>query len=170
MNSDMQEIRNQINQKAISINHLESQSQEKLSFQPEVNPKNLSVITLRIWKEVEGQELVTSKDKNEEWIEKELEKERMRSMNSKVIPNSIIKVRTNPPPFPNRLEKLKTQGKENEILEVFRKVAINISLLDAIKQVPKYAKFLKNLCVNKKKLRGNEPIVVHENVSVIFYK
>ncbi|RDY10017.1 putative mitochondrial protein, partial [Mucuna pruriens] len=34
---------------------------------------------------------------------------------------------------------------------MFRKVEINIPLLDAIKQIPKYAKFLKELCVHKRK-------------------
>ncbi|RDX79907.1 hypothetical protein CR513_39608, partial [Mucuna pruriens] len=39
---------------------------------------------------------------------------------------------------------------------MFRKVEINISLLDAIKQIPKYAKFLKELCVHKrKKMKGS---------------
>ncbi|RDY10475.1 hypothetical protein CR513_05005, partial [Mucuna pruriens] len=38
---------------------------------------------------------------------------------------------------------------------MFRKVEINIPLLDAIKQIPKYAKFLKELCVHKrKKMKG----------------
>ncbi|RDX76269.1 hypothetical protein CR513_43763, partial [Mucuna pruriens] len=38
---------------------------------------------------------------------------------------------------------------------MFWKVEINIPLLDAIKQIPKYAKFLKELCVHKRrKMRG----------------
>ncbi|RDX61313.1 gag-pol, partial [Mucuna pruriens] len=42
---------------------------------------------------------------------------------------------------------------------MFRKVEINIPLLDAIKQVPKYAKFLEELCVHKrKKMKGNREI------------
>ena len=36
-----------------------------------------------------------------------------------------------------------------EILETFRKVEINIPLLDAIKKVPHYVKFLKDLCTAK---------------------
>ncbi|RDX92306.1 hypothetical protein CR513_25582, partial [Mucuna pruriens] len=36
---------------------------------------------------------------------------------------------------------------------MFRKVEINIPLLDAIKQVPKYAKFLKELCIHKRRKR-----------------
>ena len=53
---------------------------------------------------------------------------------------------------------------------MFRKVEINIPLLDAIKQVPRYAKFLKELCTNKRKLKGDEKIHMSENVSAIFQK
>ncbi|RDX96930.1 hypothetical protein CR513_20358, partial [Mucuna pruriens] len=41
-----------------------------------------------------------------------------------------------------------------ELLKMFRKVEINIPLLDAIKQVPKYAKFLKELCVHKRRKKN----------------
>ncbi|KAJ9134949.1 hypothetical protein P3X46_032185 [Hevea brasiliensis] len=71
------------------------------------------------------------------------------------------------PPFLCRLAKTKKEEQEIEILETFRKVEVNIPLLDAIKQVPKYAKFLKELCTTKRKLRNNEKISVGENVSAL---
>ncbi|RDX97144.1 hypothetical protein CR513_20111, partial [Mucuna pruriens] len=40
---------------------------------------------------------------------------------------------------------------DEELLKMFRKVEINFLLLDAIKQIPKYAKFLKELCVHKRR-------------------
>ncbi|RDY05461.1 hypothetical protein CR513_10697, partial [Mucuna pruriens] len=44
---------------------------------------------------------------------------------------------------------------DEKLLRIFRKVEINIPLLDAIKQILKYAKFLKELCVHKrKKIKG----------------
>ncbi|RDX83133.1 hypothetical protein CR513_35978, partial [Mucuna pruriens] len=46
-----------------------------------------------------------------------------------------------------------------ELLRMFQKVEIKIPLLDAIKQIPKYAKFLKELCVHKrKKMKGSVEI------------
>ncbi|XP_027156536.1 uncharacterized protein LOC113757457 [Coffea eugenioides] len=81
-----------------------------------------------------------------------------------------ILIKSNLPPFPCRLEKTKKAEKQKEILDVFRKVEINIPLLDAIKQVPKYAKFLKNLCTHKRKLRGDERVAVGENVSAILQR
>ena len=59
---------------------------------------------------------------------------------------------------------------DKEILETFRKVEVNIPLLDAIKQIPRYAKFLKELCTHKRKLKGNERISMGRNVSALIGK
>ena len=55
-----------------------------------------------------------------------------------------------PPPFPQALRGKKKASKQEGILEVLRQVKVNIPLLDMIKQVPTYAKFLKDLCTVKK--------------------
>nr|KYP37095.1 hypothetical protein KK1_041739 [Cajanus cajan]KYP38243.1 hypothetical protein KK1_040510 [Cajanus cajan] len=47
---------------------------------------------------------------------------------------------------------------------------VNIPLLDAFKQIPKYAKFLKELCTHKRKLKGNKRISMSRNVSAIIGK
>jgi len=59
---------------------------------------------------------------------------------------------------------------ENEILETFRKVEVNIPLLDAIKKIPRYAKFIKDMCTHKRKLKGNERISMGRNVSALIGK
>jgi len=59
---------------------------------------------------------------------------------------------------------------EKEILETFRKVEVNIPLLDAIKQIPRYAKFLKELCTHKRKLKGSERISMGRNISALIGK
>ena len=51
-----------------------------------------------------------------------------------------------PPPFPQELRAKKKAINQAKILEVLRQVKVNIPLLDMIKQVPTYAKFLKDLC------------------------
>ena len=43
------------------------------------------------------------------------------------------------------------------MMELFKQVHINLPLLDAIKQVPIYAKFLKDLCIQKYKTRSQIP-------------
>ncbi|XP_070682472.1 uncharacterized protein [Malus domestica] len=61
----------------------------------------------------------------------------------------------------------KNEEDEKDILETFRKVHVNISLLDAIKQIPKYAKFFKKLCTTRKRIREKEVVHVSENVSAM---
>ena len=55
-------------------------------------------------------------------------------------------------PFPQSLKTKKKAINQVEILEVLRQVKVNILLLDMIKQVPTYAKFVKDLCTVKKGL------------------
>ncbi|RDX97475.1 hypothetical protein CR513_19748, partial [Mucuna pruriens] len=58
--------------------------------------------------------------------------------------------------FPTRTISARNLESDEELLKMFCKVEINIPLLDAIKQIPKYAKFLKELCVHKrKKMKGS---------------
>ncbi|KAL5559991.1 hypothetical protein UlMin_036202 [Ulmus minor] len=54
-------------------------------------------------------------------------------------------------PFPQRLVPKEKGTQYSDILEVFKQVRINIPFLDAIKQVPAYLKFLKDLCTVKRK-------------------
>lgn len=50
------------------------------------------------------------------------------------------------------------EDRDEEMLYVFKKVEVNIPLLDVIKQVTKYPKFLKDLCTYKRRLKGNEKV------------
>ena len=72
-----------------------------------------------------------------------------------------------PPPFPQALRKKKNSVNQTEMLEVLRQVKVNIPLLDMIKQVPTYAKFLKDLCTVKRSLNVNKKAFLTEQVSAI---
>ncbi|XP_027338042.1 uncharacterized protein LOC113851974 [Abrus precatorius] len=62
-----------------------------------------------------------------------------------------------PLPFPNRVAKPRPPiDFDKELFETFRRVEVNILLLNAIKQILKYAKFLKEICTNKRRLKGDE--------------
>ena len=54
-----------------------------------------------------------------------------------------------------------------KILEVFRQVKVNIPLLDAIQQVPTYAKYLKDLCTRKRTTNVPKKAFLAANVSSI---
>ena len=72
-----------------------------------------------------------------------------------------------PPPFPQALRKRKNSVNQTEILEVLRQVKVNIPLLDMIRKVPMYAKFLKDLCTVKRGFNVNKKTFLTEQVSAI---
>ena len=72
-----------------------------------------------------------------------------------------------PPPFPQALKAKKKAINQAEILEVLTQVKVNIPLLDMIKQVPTYAKILKDLCTVKRGLNIDKKAFLTEQVSAI---
>ena len=71
------------------------------------------------------------------------------------------------PPFPQALKAKKKAINQAEMLEVLRQVKVNIPLLDMIKQVPIYAKILKDLCTVKRGLNVDKKAFLTEQVSAI---
>nr|XP_043629802.1 uncharacterized protein LOC122601095 [Erigeron canadensis] len=56
---------------------------------------------------------------------------------------------------------------EEEMWEIFKQVKINIPLIDIIKQVPAYAKYLMELCTQKQHHKLPKKIVLNEEVSAV---
>ena len=61
-----------------------------------------------------------------------------------------------PPPFPQALHGKKGINNASKNFELLRQVKVHIPLLDMIKQVLTYAKFLKDLCSIKRGLNVNK--------------
>ena len=99
-----------------------------------------AVITLRSGKEIEQPVFKLVEKANQE---KEIESDQI------IIKEDSMK-KSMPPPFPQALKGKKKASKQVEILEVLRRVKVNIPLLDMIKQVPTYAKFLKDMFIVKR--------------------
>ncbi|RVW87262.1 hypothetical protein CK203_037166 [Vitis vinifera] len=74
-----------------------------------------------------------------------------------LIKEELMKKRTSPP-FPQALHGKKGIKNASEILEVLRQVKVNIPLLDMIKQVPTYAKFLKTCVLSKEVMIGGKVV------------
>ncbi|KAJ0954149.1 putative nucleotidyltransferase, Ribonuclease H [Helianthus annuus] len=76
-------------------------------------------------------------------------------------------------PFPKALINPETKvvnkrgPQQDEMWEVFKQVKINLPLLDAIKQVPAYAKYLKELCTQKRHNKFPKKIALTEKVSAV---
>jgi len=165
-------------QVASSVGKLEAQISGKLPSQA-LNPiDNVSVIMLRSGKELEEKRSKQIEMEEKEEIETKLSTKKEHhsplqnetSTNTpKVTPHSMNSSFKIIPPFPVSSSRSKKEDKEKEILEVFKKVELNIPLLDVIKQILKYAKFLKELCTTKRafKLKGHEMVSMGEVVSAI---
>ena len=84
-----------------------------------------------------------------------------------VVIKQTTEKNSTPPPFPQALKAKKKAINQAEMLEVLRQVKVNIPLLDMIKQVPTYAKFLKDLCTVKIGLNVNKKAFLLEQFNAI---
>ncbi|KAM1832529.1 hypothetical protein ACFX13_022454 [Malus domestica] len=183
---EVTELKRQVGQMAEFMGQF-SREQGKLPSSTDVNPKggfeSAKAITLRSGKEV-GFDPSPSKS-NQKEDEKMQFEEKEQGLPSTRIEQSLPQPPTHlnsttkgklgsnsmtsnsiPPnaQFPRRFVQSKKDESDKDILDTFRKVQVNIPLLDAIKQVPKYAKFLKELCTTRKRVSNKEVVRVNHLV------
>ncbi|KAD5960699.1 hypothetical protein E3N88_12171 [Mikania micrantha] len=78
-----------------------------------------------------------------------------------------VKDYTPPVPYPSRLKKQKLEEHYGKFLELFKQLHINLPFVEALAQMPKYAKFLKDILTNKKKLEELSHVTLSEECSAI---
>ncbi|RDY06996.1 hypothetical protein CR513_08940, partial [Mucuna pruriens] len=149
MTATVQDLKTQIGQLANTVSQLQSAGSSNLPSQSIPNPRgNASVVTLRSGKELPQPTL--------QQLSRSAESDSEPNVNLQSRPETTV-----PLPFPSPTISARKPKSDEELLKMFRKVEINIPFLDAIKQVPKYAKFLKELCVRKRrKMKGGKEIGV----------
>jgi len=138
-------------------------------------PRNVSAITLRSGKNIEvpTPKPTPQKEVNPATLQRKCDAHAAGPSISSVTstPSTSIATLSIPFPFPPRaIPSKKIEEVDRKILETFRKVEVNIPLLDAIKQIPIYVKFLKELCTHKRRLKGKEKISMGRNVSALIGK
>ncbi|KAL0458494.1 UNVERIFIED_CONTAM: hypothetical protein Slati_0476600 [Sesamum latifolium] len=70
-------------------------------------------------------------------------------------------------PYPKRVLKANLDKQFGKFLEIFKKIHVNIPLIDALSQMPSYAKFLKEVIFNKIKWENGETMKHNEECSAI---
>ena len=76
-----------------------------------------------------------------------------------------------PPPYPLRQKKVKYGDQEfNSFVELMKKVNLNITLFELFSNVPKYAKFFKDMLANKEKFREDDIVPLSASCSCIIKK
>ncbi|KAL4318508.1 hypothetical protein GQ457_18G002110 [Hibiscus cannabinus] len=183
-NSCFQETEKHMSKIAEILERLESQ--EKLPSKTELNPKeNVSVITPRsetvveppIQEQKEAEkslnsgsqeegDAVTSKE-GSATPEPEASPYVATTKEGSPTPKPEASPYATQPPFPVRFIEEDNRAKEKENLDVFRKGEVYIPLLKVIREMPRYAHFLKELCANTIKFFGQEKVNLGEYISMV---
>ncbi|GJZ29919.1 reverse transcriptase domain-containing protein [Tanacetum coccineum] len=88
-------------------------------------------------------------------------------MTSKPVVQQSSKAQTPLVPFLRRLRKEKEEAQQKKFLENLKQLHINLSFIEALAQMPKYAKFLKGLLTNKARLEEACKIIINERYSAV---
>ncbi|XP_021832887.1 uncharacterized protein LOC110772736 [Prunus avium] len=182
----------QLGQIATTLNKLE-RAQGQFPSQIEANPRNhehvQAITTLRSGKVIDnkiGNPKIDDKEEDEGMAKREqqfdkkfrgsLKYESDATPVDKVteslqhVPHTSNIATHGPLPFPQHDKHARKEKNKGDIMEQFKKVQINIPLLDVIKQIPSYAKFLKDICTNKRRFEEHEQVMLSENVSAVLQR
>ncbi|XP_070013247.1 uncharacterized protein [Nicotiana sylvestris] len=85
-----------------------------------------------------------------------------------VVPKAKAPLPRPPPPYPQRLAKQKNKNQFRKFIDMMKSLSINIPLVEALEQMPGYAKFMKDL-VTKKRSMNCETIKMTHQVSAIVH-
>jgi len=124
-------------QMATQLNQAQAQNSDKLPSQTVENPRNVSAITLRSGKNIEVPTLVPTPQKEVDpaTLQRKRDAHAAGPSTSGVtsMPSTSTTAPSIPLPFPPRaISSKKMEEVDREILETFRKVEVNIPLLDVI--------------------------------------
>ncbi|XP_019173792.1 PREDICTED: uncharacterized protein LOC109169364 [Ipomoea nil] len=134
----------------------------------EINPREGAMaVTLRSGKilneglkEKEPTSVEKESDKEEEQVPKE-------SSSDQNLTSSTVKPYVPPIPYPQRLQKSNQDNNFKRFLEVFKKLQINIPFAEELANMPSYAKYVKEIVSNKKKLEEFATVHLNDECSAI---
>ncbi|CAM8899708.1 unnamed protein product [Rhodiola kirilowii] len=198
--AETKDLKNHISQLAASVSTLADESGRLLSQTIQIVKEDVNALTLRSGKTLVGKPLEQENEKDprlpgEEQMRPEsletleddaadkdddiFEEERNvteeeENTSKEHWPGPVPRTETPkisatlPFPVPARVQKQHVM--DEDVFELFSKVEINIPLLEAIKQIPRYAKFLKELCTNRRKSTRCDLELMSRNVSAVIQR
>ncbi|KAG9442239.1 hypothetical protein H6P81_018093 [Aristolochia fimbriata] len=158
-------------------NAISGRNHGTLPSNSETNPREqIKAITLRSGKVLEEQQHTQVEEdttnqqqdieREKQSQEREVSKQqKQKGKASKSLSNDDINVDTLP--YPARAKKDKLEDKFSKFIDIFKKLEINISFVEALMQIPQYAKFLKEVLSGKRKIEEQGTVMLTENCSVI---
>ncbi|XP_070035910.1 uncharacterized protein [Nicotiana tomentosiformis] len=153
--SSIKGIETQLGQLSMALNN---RTQGTLPADTNINPKEqnpnqLMAVSLRNGRDLDREKEVvqyrrdvvpsTSGQRQGEGIEKLPEQVVEKAPNKEKTPSSGQKL--TPAPFPQRLAKQKKDNQYRKFMKMLRQIQLNISLMDALREMPGYAKMMKDI-------------------------
>ena len=144
---------------------LSDRTQGTLPSNTETNPReHVKAIALRSGKELE--EVQPKKlAENDEAIQEKQEEKKIESEKEREQPKRE-EIKHNIP-YPGRLKQQQLDKQFGKFLNIFKQLHINIPFVDALSQMPNYAKFLKEILSSKRKLEDVAMVRLNEECSAI---
>ncbi|KAL5580118.1 hypothetical protein UlMin_012560 [Ulmus minor] len=144
---------------------LTERTQVALPSNMERNPReHAKAITLR-----SGKELEQSRGASKQAIEEDTSVPKDQDATAPIA-QTLSKPSSNTIPFPQRLRKQNLDKQFSKFIDIFKSLHINLPFVDMLEQMPKYAKFLKEVLSNKRKLEANEKVMLMEECSAILQR
>ncbi|XP_025652634.1 uncharacterized protein [Arachis hypogaea] len=152
--------------------------------QPLPNPKgSINTVTLRSGTQLKERDskalspMIVTQEKNgveikeveeEEEAQVVVEDEDPQPRNEVPRKEQVLEEVAQPILFPTLARKAKKRMElDPKMVEMFKKVEVTIPLFNVIHQVPKYAKFLKDLCMNKDRIHELKTIPLGSSISAL---
>ncbi|XP_062109879.1 uncharacterized protein LOC133821751 [Humulus lupulus] len=170
--SSIRNLENQIGQLATLM---ENRAQGNLPSTTEVNPKEeCQAITLRSGKKYEEPSVEQSdEDKvQDQQAQGTVEKKQGENKVTEYLPTKEAKPQVSIDhhikiPYPQWLRKNNLDKQFSKFIEIFKKLHINIPFAEALEQMPRYVKFMKDILAKKRKLEEYETVALTEECSAI---
>ncbi|XP_010669123.3 uncharacterized protein LOC104886363 [Beta vulgaris subsp. vulgaris] len=163
LESQISQLAHQVGQLSKAPGHFPGNSEQP-------SKGHINAVILRNGKELQDHPLKEpSKRTVEEMVqtEKAVENEIIEEEKKKEPTPTPIRPYTPPVPFPQRLARAKLEKKYGKFLDILKKLHINIPFLEAISEMPSYAKFLKDMLSNKRKIEENATVSLTAECSAI---
>ena len=186
-NASLKNLETQVRQLALGMHN---QFRDSFPSDTKNNPKDCMAVTLRSGKELQSrdeaeqkklEEGKESRNQNSSGSENKKrrnglsdENEQMKEQGEVAKEETMQKeeVRAYQPPilFPQRLKQSKLDSQYEKFLTMFKKLEINIPFVEALAQMPHYAKFMKDIINKKMKLDEGGVVSLFANCSAIIQK
>ena len=182
--ASLRSLENQLGQLANALNTRPQGSLPSDTENPRREGKEqCKAISLRSGKELEQPEVKPRQQREhssiQETKEKEEEVEELKKQNNATDRNAAASLQQScteqqnsrpPPPFPQRLHKQQQDKQFKRFLDVLKQLHINVPLVEALEQMPSYAKFMKDILSKKRRLGEFETVAMTEECSAILQK